>query len=161
MLSAVGGQGGASVAVDGNNILLHPGRDVAYCLPKVVRVAVANFDRGAWKQAIKAAELSGCTREQIGDAIVRLVDFIQEQPDDEESLAAGVQDTMANSLKRSGFLDCSETAQVLSIAYLLLPVLGMFWRGVRDAGAKPQDSTYKQQLAAAMQEAMKAFKEQT
>lgn len=157
MLHAIS-QGGGEVSLqrDGQDLLVHPGRDVAYCMPKIARVAVANLERGTWKQAVATAKLCGCSPQEIAEAFVALVNFINSQP---EELDAEQTDTMVNSLERVGFLKCSAQAQVLALAYFAQPVLGMFWKGARDAGARPQDATYQRQLTERMNEAVKAFRE--
>lgn len=157
MLQAISA-GGGEVALqrDGQDLLVHPGRDVAYCLPKIARVAVANLDRGRWKQAKQTADQLGLTSDEVGDAFVALINFINAQPDE---LEEDQTDTMVNSLARAGFLKCKAEAQVLAMAYFAQPVLGMFWKGVRDAGGRPQDATYSRQLTERMNEAVKAFRE--
>lgn len=157
MLQAVSGGGGeVSLQIGGQDLLVHPGRDVAYCMPKIARVALNNLDKGRWKQAVETANKCGLTADEIGEAFVALVNFINSQPDETEP---DQPDTMVNSLERVGFLKCKAEAQVLALAYFAQPVLGMFWKGARDAGARPQDATYQRQLAEKMTEAIKAFRE--
>lgn len=157
MLHAISAGGGeVSLQKDGQDLLVHPGRDVAYCLPKIARVAVANLDRGRWKQAVETAQTCGITPDEVADAFVALVNFVNAQPDEMEPDQT---DTMVNSLTRAGFMKCKPAAQVLAMAYFAQPVLGMFWKGVRDAGGRPQDATYNRQLTEHMNAAVKAFRE--
>jgi hypothetical protein len=157
MLHAISQGGGeVSLSMDGRELLVHPGRDVAYCMPKIARVAISHLDKGRWRQAVTTAQLCNCSKEEIGNAFISLVNFINSQPDE---LEEDQEDTMAKSLERVGFLTHSPAAQVLALAYFAQPVLGMFWKGARDAGARPQDATYRTQLNQKMAEAIKAFRE--
>lgn len=158
MLQAISSGGAVGLATQaGEQFLVHPGRDVAYCMPKVIRTAVANLSKGSWKQAAAVAAKCGITPEEVYEAFACLVGFVNTQPD---VLEEDPTDSMVNSLKRCGFLQHKPEAQVLAMAYMSLPVMGMFWKGVRDAGAQPQSATYQTELNEHMRKASELFKAQ-
>lgn len=103
-----------------------PNRDLAHCYDQVLMEVAKRLEAGTWSPLSEYLEQHGIDQDQLGEACRAYCDFIVHTTDDQR-------ETLEAVLKRVGWFEIPEPAQVAYVAYIGLVITGMFFKGRRDA----------------------------
>lgn len=101
-------------------------RDFAHCFDQVAMEVASRLEDQRWQPLNDYLNENGITQDQLGEACRAFCDFVMKSTEDRS-------ETMADVLKRVGWFDVPEPAQVALMAYTGQVLAGMFFKGRRDA----------------------------
>ena len=101
-------------------------RDFAHCFDQVAMEVAGRLEDERWEPLVKYLKEQGITQDELGQACQAFCEFVGTATEDRT-------ESMADVLKRVGWFNVPEPAQVAFLAYTGQVLLGMFFKGRRDA----------------------------
>jgi len=105
--------------------LYNPSRDIAHAFGGMVRLVAKRLEEESWPELAKLLKDRGVSQDELGEACGAFCRFVLssvEKPDE----------SMKESLTRSGWDEVKPEAQIAYLAILGTVVAGYFWGGVRE-----------------------------
>lgn len=106
--------------------LYNVNRDVAHNFSEVVREVANRLESMRWDALKQMLKERGVTEDDLGKACEGFMLFVA-------SAVENPKETMGGCLRRSGYLDAPEEAQIAYMAILGTVMAGYYWTGCREA----------------------------